>query len=169
MTCMVPPRIVDGEANPTTALDSTDRRILNLLQQDAGQSISSLADKVGLSPSSCHRRVQRLKRSRVILGEVAVVDRRFSPHPVTVIVQVALERHTSQTRQAFQARMKADSMVSQCYAVAGAADYIVVIQVASMGQYEAEATRLFAQDPHVKQYSPFVATSEIKSTTAIRF
>lgn len=84
-----------------TPLDDSDYRLLELLQEDARTPMSRLAELVDLSEPACYRRVQRLKREKVIEREVAVVSPRTMGWPLTMIVLVTLERERAATIDQF--------------------------------------------------------------------
>src|SRR5215469_5948294 len=83
------------------ALDRFDRRILALLQQDAALPIAALADKVGLSPSPCWRRVQKLEAEGYIRARVALLDARKMNLGVTVFVAIRTNQHNAKWLEAF--------------------------------------------------------------------
>ena len=100
-------------------LDQIDHRILTTLQDNADLPNKALADKVGLSPSACLRRVTNLKKSGAIQRIVAVVDPSCMERRLIAVVTVSFERHGPQFRKDFFAQVKKEVAVSQCYMVTG--------------------------------------------------
>src|SRR5713226_5030049 len=88
-------------------LDKIDRRILEALQIDGGLSNLELAERVGLSPSACSRRVQALEDQHVVTGRVALVDRSRVGLSLTAIIQVAMDRHTPERFASFEKKVRA--------------------------------------------------------------
>ncbi|WP_210397044.1 Lrp/AsnC family transcriptional regulator [Motiliproteus sediminis] len=121
----------------TTTLDRIDRHILSLLQQDARISISDLAERVGLTPTPCSRRVRQLEQSGLIERQVVLLDQKAAGLPMTVLVQVSLEAQTKDKLEAFEQAVAALPQVMECYLITGsAADYILKIVVPDLDHYQ---------------------------------
>jgi Lrp/AsnC family leucine-responsive transcriptional regulator len=101
-------------------LDDFDRRLLDAVQEDSRRTGEALAAMVGLSPAACLRRLQRLRAAGVIEREVAIVDPRFTPARLGLIVNVTLERERPDLVDDFARSMRRAPEVSQCYYVTGA-------------------------------------------------
>jgi Lrp/AsnC family leucine-responsive transcriptional regulator len=150
-------------------VDDADRRLLNELQRDNTRSAAALAAAVGLTPQTCHRRLQRLRESGLILREAALVDQRRSPRPVTAIIEVALERLNDGVRAAFEARMQEACDVLACYAVSGPNDYILTVALADVADYSRFVHQHLAEDPGVKHFKGTLSVVTVKQTTVIDF
>lgn len=148
-------------------LDRIDRRILAQLQEDADITNAALAERVGLSPSTCLRRVQRLKETGVIRRTVAVVDAEAVGRGLTAVVEVQLSHHGAPQRQDFIARVRQEPAVMQAWGVTGEPDVILVLQLATMSEYQGVIERLFAHDPLVERFYTYVAVETYKSRTAV--
>ena len=83
------------------SLDPTDRRILGVLQRDGRISNADLAEEINLSPSACHRRVQRLEDDGYIARYVALLDHRRLGRPTTVFVEITLQSQAEDLLEAF--------------------------------------------------------------------
>ncbi len=141
-------------------LDSIDRAILKMLQGDGRMSNSELADRVGLSPSPCLRRVRLLEEAGYIRGYRAVVDRRKMGLGLTAFVGIKVERHHDAEATAFAAAVTALPEVVSCHLVSGeAADFLLEVVVASLEDYERLLTGILLKLPGVR---------DIRSTFAIR-
>lgn len=149
------------------ALDRIDRHILDLLQADARISNLKLADRVGLSPPACSRRVARLRRARVIAREVAICDPRKVGLALTAVVPVVLESRRRATLAAFAARMTAHPEVLQCFTTAGSTDFVLLVRFRDMAAYSAFAADKLAGDPDVKGYETWFVLDEVKNETAL--
>jgi len=112
-------------------------RILEALQMDGGLSNLELAERVGLSPSACSRRVQALEDQHVVTGRVTLVDRSRVGLSLTAIIQVAMDRHTPERFASFEKKVRACPEVQACYLVAGQdADYLLKVVVPDMDHYQ---------------------------------
>ena len=118
-------------------LDRTDVRILRALQQDGGLTNQQLAEQVGLSPSPCSRRVQKLEQAGVILRRETVLDPRKLGLDLTVMIQISMDRHTPERFGNFEATVGQYPEVQQCYLVTGQeADYLLKVVVEDMDGYQ---------------------------------
>ena len=119
------------------SLDRTDKRILQILQQDASISNQDLADRVGLSPSPCSRRVKALEEAGVIQKTVAVLDAKRLGLDLVVMVSVGLDRHTPDRFEMFESTVASHPQVQSCYLITGhSADYLLKVVVADMNAYQ---------------------------------
>ncbi len=116
-------------------IDDIDRRLLDALQQDSSRPVGVIAELVGLSSSACYRRIQRLRDSKLIQREAAQVDQRRSAWPLTVVVELVMERLNEPLRAAFEAKVQGLAQVMQCYSISGEADFVMLIAVADMDDY----------------------------------
>ncbi|MGO9786179.1 MAG: Lrp/AsnC family transcriptional regulator, partial [Stellaceae bacterium] len=119
-----------------TALDAIDRKILALLQEDARLANVELADKVGLSPSPCLRRVRDLEAAGIIRRYVTLLDPAAVGLPVSVFVNVTLERQVEQALERFEAVILKRPEVMECYLMTGDADYLLRVVCADLAAYE---------------------------------
>lgn len=119
-------------------LDAIDRRILEALQEEGRLSNLELAERVGLSPSPCLRRVKQLERAGVIRGYRAQVSRQAVGLDLTVFVAVNLEGHGSDNPRLFRDVVLAMPEVVACYIVSGESDYLLHVVAPNF-----EAYRLF--------------------------
>lgn len=121
---------------PKLKLDAIDRRILAALQRDARLTNVQLAEKVGLSPSPCLRRVRILERAGVISGYHATLDRAGLGLGLTVFVGVKVERHHDEPAAAFREAVHALAEVVSCHLVSGEADFLLQVVVPDLAAYE---------------------------------
>jgi len=118
--------------------DRHDRLILAALQQDGGLSNLELAERVGLSPSPCSRRVQKLEEAGVIRGRAALLDSKALGLGLTVLIQISMDRHTPERFENFEATVRSYEEVQQCYLITGqSADYLLKVVVPDMDAYQA--------------------------------
>jgi Lrp/AsnC family transcriptional regulator, leucine-responsive regulatory protein len=121
---------------PVAELDVVDRRILAVLQENARISNVDLAEQVGMSPSPCWRRVKALEDTGVIAKHVSLVDPASVGLPVSVFVQVTLERQIETALETFDQTVLARPEVMECYLMTGDSDYLLRVVVADLSAYE---------------------------------
>lgn len=143
-------------------LDRFDLAILDILQRDNATPQRTIGEAIHLSAPAVQRRIKRLEESGVIQANVAVVDPALVGRPVTVLVEVQIESERVDLLDAAKASFAAAPEVQQCYYVTGEADFILVLTVATMGEYEAVARRLFFENHNVKRFRTFVAMGRVK-------
>ncbi|MEZ5566032.1 MAG: Lrp/AsnC family transcriptional regulator [Gammaproteobacteria bacterium] len=118
-------------------LDRIDRRILEALQEDGGITNQELAERVGLSPSPCLRRVKALEEAGVILKRVALLDRKTLGLSLTAVIQIVMDRHTPERFATFEEKLRACPEVQSCFLITGqAADYLLMVAVPDMDAYQ---------------------------------
>lgn len=151
---------------PPPKLDAIDRKLLELLQADATLQVADLAAQVGLSQTPCWRRVQRLKESGVITGQVMLVSREKVNVGVTVFVSVRTSTHTQAWFDRFQAAVQAIDEVVEFYRMSGDVDYLLRVVVPDIAAYDKVYKRLIA-DTQLSDVSSSFAMEELKFTTAL--
>ena len=118
-------------------LDRYDRRILDALQHNGGLSNLELAEKVGLSPSPCSRRVKALEEAGIIVGRTTVLNQKALGLDLTVILQISMDRHTPERFDNFERTVSQFEEVQQCYLITGQeADYLLKVVVPDMDAYQ---------------------------------
>ncbi len=147
----------------TPALDRFDIAILDILQTDNTTPQRVIAQAVNLSAPAVQRRIQRLKDSGVIRANVAVLDPVKVGKPLTIVLEVHLENERADRTAPLRARIAAEDAVQQCYSVTGEADYLLVVNVASMADYEALTQGLFEGDDNIKRFRTSVALASLKT------
>ncbi|WP_137153393.1 Lrp/AsnC family transcriptional regulator [Devosia sp. FKR38] len=118
------------------ALSPIDRRILAALQADGRMTIQALADRVGLSASPCLRRIRQMEEAGIIAGYSATVDQKAVGLPVSVFVQIKLERQRAQELDAFGAAIARWPEVMECYLMTGQFDFLLRVVCADLAAYE---------------------------------
>ena len=145
------------------ALDRFDLAILDILQTDNTTPQRVIAQAVNLSAPAVQRRIQRLQSSGVIRANVAVLDPVKLGKPLTIVLEVHLDNERPDRTAPLRARIAAEDAVQQCYSVTGEADYLLVVNVASMADYEALTRRLFEGDDNIKRFRTSVALASLKT------
>jgi Lrp/AsnC family transcriptional regulator len=147
-------------------MDATDRKILNVLQQDASLSVAEIGHRVGLSSTPCWKRIQRLEADGVIEKRVAVVNQEKVGLGVTVFVSVETDDHSEAWLQKFAELVGAMPEVMEFYRMAGDVDYMLRVVVPDIAGYDRFYKQLIAAIP-LKNVTSRFAMERIKSTTAL--
>ena len=147
-------------------IDPIDRRILEVLQQDAALGLEDLGERVGLSRNACWRRVRALEAAGVIRGRVALVDAQSLGLGLTVFIQLRAGRHDPEWLAAFSRAMREMPEILGAYRMTGDLDYLIRARVADMQDYDRLYQRLIRRLDLSDVAASFVM-EEIKDTTAL--
>lgn len=148
-------------------IDAIDRRILALLQTQGRISNAELAQQVYLSPSACHRRVQRLEQAGIVTGYVALLDARKLRRPTTVFVEITLSGQADDLLDAFESAVEKIPDVLECHLMAGTADYLLKIVVEDTDDFARIHRQHLARLPGVAQMHSLFALRTVFRSTAI--
>ncbi|MCY0094377.1 Lrp/AsnC family transcriptional regulator [Hoeflea ulvae] len=149
-------------------MDRVDRKLLNLMQRDASRTNLAMADEVGLSPSSCLRRLQRLRKSGVIEKIVAILNPARAGRGIKALVTVELKLHGEQHMRRFLETVVTEEAVSHAYAVTGATDVVLMLRLHDMEEFDALCDRLFRDQNNVARFFTMIVIRSAKEETAIR-
>ena len=145
--------------------DEFDRRLLDLVQRDVRRTNTDLAQAVNLSEAAVRRRLDRLRKSGIIKAEVALLDR--DSVGVTLVVTITFKDESVEAYDAFEARMRSQDWVSQCYSIAGPKDFIAIVRAPSLPEYEDWGRAVIMSDPAILRYETAVVYSTVKFDTRI--
>jgi DNA-binding Lrp family transcriptional regulator len=145
-----------------TDLDDLDRRILDLVQEDAERSSEAIAADVGLSASAVQRRISRLKRDGIIEKVVALVEPRSLGRTVTVLVEVEIDNERRSALEAFQRWVAEAPEVQSCWYVTGDADYVLLVSTRDLDGYNAFIERLMTEQSVVRKYKSLISLKTVK-------
>ena len=149
------------------ALDTIDRKILAALQKRGRMSNSELSEQVNLSPSACHRRVQRLEKDGYIRDYVALVDARRLGMSTTVFVEITLQGQADDLLDAFEKAVSRIPDVLECHLMAGTADYILKIVAEDTEDFARIHRQYLTRLPGVAQMQSSFALRTVFKTTAL--
>lgn len=147
-------------------LDKTDTDILRLLQQDAGNTIKEIADRVRKSVPTVHERIRRLKSEGYIRKTVALVDRKKVGKNLIAICLVTMNDHAYETLNGFERGVCQFTEVMECLQMAGTLDFILRIAVKDMDDYQEFYRNKLAKLPNITTVQSLFVMSEAKSDTA---
>jgi Lrp/AsnC family transcriptional regulator, leucine-responsive regulatory protein len=146
--------------------DAIDRRILQELARNGRLPNVELADRVGLSPSACLRRVQELERRGVIRGYRAVIDRARLGAGFTAYLTVGLSVHTKAAQEAFERAVRAAPEVLECHNVTGTIEYLLRVEVADLAAFKVFHTDVLGTLPQVTSITTYVVMGSPKDERA---
>jgi DNA-binding Lrp family transcriptional regulator len=143
-------------------IDRFTNQILQELKNDGRISNIDLADKVGLSPSACLRRVQELERQGVIKGYRAIIDNRKLGKGFSAFVTVGLSIHTKDSQQAFERAIAQSDEVLECHNVTGPYEYLLRVETTDLVTYKTFHTDVLGDLPQVATISTHVVMESTK-------
>lgn len=149
-----------------TKLDDINTRILRVLAQDGRISNLDLAERVGLSPSACLRRVQELERSGTIKGYRAVIDSAKTGTGFVAYVTVGLNSHTKAAQEAFERAISRAIEVRECHNVTGTVEYLLRVETRDLSHYKHWHTEILGVLPQVQAITTFVVMDSPKDERA---
>lgn len=152
---------------PKRELDSIDRKILSVLQENAAIPNVNLARSVGLSPSPCLRRVNQLEEAGVIRRRVTLVDPAAVGLGVSVFVQVTLEKQAANALRVFEKTILQRPEVMECYLMTGDADYLLRVVVPDITAFERFVLDQLTRIASVARVRSSFALKQVKYTTTL--
>ena len=147
-------------------LDDIDKRIVTTLQAEGRLPMVDLAERVGLSPTPCQRRVKRLEEEGVIERYAALVSPPALGLALQAMVQVTLDDHSEKTVEAFEAAIRARPEVVACYAVTGDMDFQVHVFAPDLASFSEFAMKALLRMPGVKGTRSSFIMQAVKSDLA---
>lgn len=152
---------------PQTDLDAIDRNILETLQGDARISNVDLSEQVNLSPSPCLRRVKRLEAEGTIRSYVTLLDPAEVGLPVSVFVQVSLERQVDDALENFEKEIVTRPEVMECYLMTGDSDYLLRVVAPDLESFQKFLLEHLTRIPGVSSIKSSIALKQVSYRTAL--
>lgn len=149
------------------SISRTDRRLLDALQRDATLSQHELADKVGMSRTSCWRRIREFDEDGIIEKQVALLNPRKLGFQIHVLLSVAMVEHTDANRDSFEGHVQSLPEVTECYSVSGDRDYVLQVVVRDMDAYNDFINSEILHHPAVRSASSTFALRRVKYSTTL--
>lgn len=153
--------------NSSKVLDSFDLAILKILQADCTLPQRQIGEAVNLSTASVQRRIKRMERDGVISAQTAQINPRAVGLPLTIAVEVELKEETQGRIDDVKRVFQDAPEIQQCYYVTGEVDFILIVIVSDMSEYEDLTQRLFFSNGNIRKFRTFVAMDRTKSTTQL--
>ena len=143
-------------------LDSLDLQLLRVVQVNNRLSTEQVGNKIGLSATAVQRRIKKLRDSGVIKKEVAVLDAIEAGGFVTIIVDVTIKQGSTKSLVVFKKLMLDCPQVQQCYYVTGNNDFIIIVTVENMLEYEKLTHKLFFSNNNIQKFNSTVVMENVK-------
>lgn len=143
-------------------LDKINKHILQELVDNARVSNLELADRVGLSPSACLRRVQELERSGIIKNYRAVLDQAALGREFTAYVAIGLSDHSKKSQESFECAIRDAPDVRECHNITGTFEYLLRVEVTDLVAYKAFHSKVLGGLPQVNTITTFVVIDSPK-------
>jgi len=144
-------------------IDNFDRSILNCLQDNSRQTAEVISEQVGLSPAACQRRIKKLREQGAIAKEVAILSPSVVGGRTTLIVQICFSTGGANTIEAFKKQVCALPEVQQAYYCIGEADFILIMTVKDMRDYDRITRAHFFSNPAIRRFEAIVTIDTVKS------
>lgn len=151
-------------ANTLKSLDPFDTAILKILQKDNLTPQRDIGESIGLSAAAVQRRIKRMRDSGIIKADVSVIDINKINHCVTLVVEVFMESEKIELLDFAKSVFTSTPEVQQCYFVTGDSDFILIIVVPSMKDYEILTRKIFYSNKNIKHFRTMVNMDTLKST-----
>ena len=148
-------------------LDSFDLKILELIQVNNKITSEVSARKVGLSSSACQRRINSMRKAKIIKKDIAVIDQNVIGRQITIVVQVLSDKEGVEHYDEFKKLMLNAPEVMQCYYVTGDYDYVLIATFKDMGEYEIFTKKYFLENSNIKRFSSMVVMNRVKENLSI--
>ena len=143
-------------------LDPYDKKLLQLLQHNSRLTAEELSAAIVLSPSAVQRRLKRLREDKIIEAEVAIINPEVLGIGITCVVDVILQDGHAKALEKFKATMRKCPEVSQCYYVTGTYDFVIVVGLKDMRQYEEFSKKWLMENPNVRHFYTHVVMDRVK-------
>lgn len=151
----------------TPSIDDFDRKILAIVQANNLVPHRQIAEEVHLSVPAVARRLARLRKEGVIAADTSVLRQDWVGSPLTVIVHVTVESEAVEQLDEMRRRFLACRQVQQCYYVTGDMDFILIMAIGDMQEYEALTRTLFFESGNVRRFRTFVAMERLKASLSV--
>jgi len=148
-------------------LSRTDRRLLNELQRDATRKQSELAELVGMSRTSCWRRIREFEEAGLIERQVALLNPKVAGFNIQVLLLVAMTEHTDENRQGFEGHVSLLPEVTECFSVSGDRDYVLHVVVKDMDTYNEFLNSQILKHSAVRSASSTFVLRRVKYSTVL--
>ncbi|WP_266159585.1 Lrp/AsnC family transcriptional regulator [Dyella silvatica] len=143
-------------------LDKFDRKILVIVQNDARRSAEMIGAEIGLSASAVQRRMSRLREEAVITAEVAIVNPKSVGYPLTMIVDIEVERERPELMVSLKRWIAAEPAIQEAWYVTGDGDYVLIVTTRDVEAYDVLMQKLMTENANVKRFHTRVALGTVK-------
>lgn len=148
-------------------LDNYDIKLLSLLQKNSKTPQRQLSEAVNLSASAVNRRIAQYEANGLITSTVAVVDPVRAGRPITIAVEVKVESERLDLLDEIKHRFSACPQVQQAYYITGDFDFLLILNVKDMVEYEQLTRELFFSSSNIKTFRTIVVMQTVKASLAV--
>lgn len=148
-------------------LDTIDKRLLELLQNDSKINVKEISAKLGLTKTPIYERMKRYEREGIIKKYVAVLDTEKIEHLMVIFCQVSLENQKLEALKDFKKAIEPIQEVMECYLMGGANDFLLKVVVKDLNAYHQFSSGILAALPNVSQIKSTFVLNEIKRSSVI--
>lgn len=148
-------------------LDQTDRKILNILQEDCSISVKQVAEKVELSFTATYERIKTMKANGVITKYVAILDQELAGFGIIAFCNITLKEHSQEKLTKFETAITSQPNVLEVVSLSGTYDYMIKVVAKNIKDYNLFMTDVVANIPNIGQYHSHIVLSMIKNETKI--
>lgn len=148
-------------------LDEFDKKILRELQKNNKISQRDLSDKINLSASAINRRIKTLETAGVIEANKAIINPKKAGKPITIIVEVTLKQEEAYILETHRRIFMAIPGVQHVHYVAGEIDYILILKLTDMDEYEYLSHKYFLQDSNISKFRSIVVIKSFKADSDV--
>lgn len=149
------------------SLDQLDYKILEILQLDNMTSQKEIGNTISLSAPAVQRRIMRLREIGAIQGDIAIINPKYLGSPITIVVDVEMEADKVELIRETKNKFKSTPQVQQCYYVTGEVDFVLIIIVYTMQEYEALTHDLFFNNAGVRRFKSSICMDAVKVGLAL--
>ncbi|KIO77867.1 AsnC family transcriptional regulator [Pedobacter lusitanus] len=142
--------------------DDLDLKILEILQSDNSTPQRIIGEAVNLSAAAVQRRIKRMEEAGTIQFNIAAVNPLKVGRLITLIVEISMESEKLQQVDSMKKRFSEQPEIQQCYYVTGGADFVLILTVKDMSDYESFTRRVFFSDPNIKKFKTLVTIDRVK-------
>lgn len=148
-------------------LDDFDRKILQLVQRNNQLTSTQLSERVGMSPTSIQRRLNKMRSTKVIEADIAVVSPKAADRSLTMLVAVELARERSDIIDRFKRAVRERAEVMSAYYVTGETDFVLIVSAKDMSDYESFTRDFFYNNADIKGFKTTVVMDRIKASFSL--
>ncbi len=152
---------------PSRKIDTFDVAILRILQNDSKLPHHEIGELVNLSAASVQRRIRRMENDGIISAVVSIVDPDQVGLSITMVVEIELASESREKNNDIKNVFLQTPEIQQCYYVAGAVDFILIVIVQNMREYEELADRIFLSNKNINKFRTFVTLDRVKSSHSL--
>ena len=143
-------------------MDDHDLKILDLVQRNCRLTADAISMEIGLSPPAVQKRLKKLRDTGVIEREIAVLSAHKLGRDMTIITEVILERESRARLDDFKRKMQRAPCVQQCYYTTGEADFLLILLVHDIAEYEEFTQKHFFDESNISRFKTSVVMDRVK-------